>query len=54
MVRNAARMKIHSVVPMEVTRRQLVAAISATVAGFAVTLRGHLPERERQCALRKT
>jgi DNA-binding NarL/FixJ family response regulator len=38
MVRNAARMKIHSVVPMEVTRRQLVAAISATVAGFAVTL----------------
>jgi DNA-binding NarL/FixJ family response regulator len=38
MVRNAARMKIHSVVPMEVTRSQLVAAISATVAGFAVTL----------------
>ena len=38
MVRNAAHMKIHSVLPMEVTARQLVAAISATVAGFAVTL----------------
>jgi DNA-binding NarL/FixJ family response regulator len=38
MVRNAARMRIHSVLPMEVTARQLVAAISATVAGFAVTL----------------
>ena len=37
-VRNAARMRIHSVLPMEVTARQLVAAISATVAGFAVTL----------------
>jgi DNA-binding NarL/FixJ family response regulator len=36
-VRSAARMKIHSVVPMEVTTHQLVAAISATVAGFAVT-----------------
>ena len=38
MVRSAARMRIHSVLPMEVTARQLVAAISATVAGFAVTL----------------
>jgi DNA-binding NarL/FixJ family response regulator len=38
MVRNAARMSIHSVLPMEVTARQLVAAISATIAGFAVTL----------------
>ena len=38
MVRNAARMRIYSVLPMEVTARQLVAAISATVAGFAVTL----------------
>jgi DNA-binding NarL/FixJ family response regulator len=38
MVRRAARMRIHSVLPMEVTTRQLVAAISATVAGFAVTL----------------
>jgi DNA-binding NarL/FixJ family response regulator len=37
-VRNAARMRIHSVLPMEVTARQLVSAISATVAGFAVTL----------------
>jgi DNA-binding NarL/FixJ family response regulator len=38
MVRSAARMKIYSVLPMEVTTQQLVAAISATVAGFAVTL----------------
>jgi DNA-binding NarL/FixJ family response regulator len=38
MMRNAARMKIHSVLPMEVTAGQLVAAIAATVAGFAVTL----------------
>lgn len=38
MVRNAARMRIYSVLPMEVTARQLVAAIAATVAGFAVTL----------------
>ena len=38
MVRSAARMKIYSVLPMEVTAHQLVAAISATVAGFAVTL----------------
>ena len=37
-VRSAARMKIYSVLPMEVTTHQLVAAISATVAGFAVTL----------------
>ncbi len=37
-VRSAARMKIFSVLPMEVTTRQLVAALSATVAGFAVTL----------------
>ncbi len=38
MVRSAARMKIYSVLPMEVTTAQLVAAIAATVAGFAVTL----------------
>jgi DNA-binding NarL/FixJ family response regulator len=37
-VRSAARLKIHSVLPMGVTTRQLVAAILATVAGFAVTL----------------
>jgi DNA-binding NarL/FixJ family response regulator len=36
-VRSAARMQIHSVVPMTVSRQQLVAAISATIAGFAVT-----------------
>lgn len=36
-VRRAGRMKIHSVLPMEVTTQQLVAAIAATVAGFAVT-----------------
>jgi DNA-binding NarL/FixJ family response regulator len=38
MVRSAARVKIHSVLPIEVTAHQLVTAISATVAGFAVTL----------------
>ena len=37
-VRTAARIKIYSVLPMEVTTQQLVAAIRATVAGFAVTL----------------
>jgi DNA-binding NarL/FixJ family response regulator len=37
-VRSAGRMKIYSVLPMEVTAQQLVAAIRATVAGFAVTL----------------
>jgi DNA-binding NarL/FixJ family response regulator len=36
--RRAARMNIHSVLPLEVTTHQLVTAISATVAGFAVTL----------------
>jgi DNA-binding NarL/FixJ family response regulator len=38
MVRSAARLGIYSVLPMEVTTQQLVSAISATVAGFAVTL----------------
>jgi len=38
LVRSAARMGIYSVLPMEVTTAQLVAAISATVAGFAVGL----------------
>jgi DNA-binding NarL/FixJ family response regulator len=38
MLRSAARLKIYSVLPLEVTTAQLVAAISATVAGFAVTL----------------
>jgi DNA-binding NarL/FixJ family response regulator len=37
-VRNAARMKIYSVLPMGATDHQLVTAIAATVAGFAVTL----------------
>jgi DNA-binding NarL/FixJ family response regulator len=37
MVRSAARVRIHSVLPMEVSTQQLVAAISATVAGFSVT-----------------
>jgi DNA-binding NarL/FixJ family response regulator len=36
--RGAARLGIYSVLPMEVTTQQLVAAIAATVAGFAVTL----------------
>jgi DNA-binding NarL/FixJ family response regulator len=37
-VRSAARMKIYSVLPMDATTHQLVVAIAATVAGFAVTL----------------
>ena len=37
MMRSAASMKIHSVLPLEVTTHQLVTAIAATVAGFAVT-----------------
>jgi len=38
MVRTASRMKIYSVLPMDATTHQLVVAIAATVAGFAVTL----------------
>lgn len=38
MVRMAARWKIHSVIPLEVTTHQLVTAIAATIAGFAVTI----------------
>ena len=34
----AARMKIYSVLPAEITTPQLVAALAATAAGFAVTL----------------
>jgi DNA-binding NarL/FixJ family response regulator len=34
----AARLKIYSVIPLEVTAHQLVTAIAATVAGFAVTV----------------
>ena len=48
MVRSAARLKIYSVVPMAASTQQIVAAISATVAGFAVTVpraSGGLPER---------
>ena len=37
-LRSAARMKIYSVLPMGATTHQLVVAIAATVAGFAVTL----------------
>ncbi|WP_169747207.1 response regulator transcription factor [Edaphobacter aggregans] len=36
--RSALRLKIRSVLPLAVTTHQLVAAIAATVAGFAVTL----------------
>ena len=36
--RSAARLKIYSVLPMDATTHQLVVAIAATVAGFAVTL----------------
>ena len=38
MVRSAARLKIYSVLPMAASTQQIVAAISATVAGFAVTV----------------
>lgn len=37
-VRGAARLKIYSVIPLEVTAHQLVTAIASTVAGFAVTV----------------
>jgi DNA-binding NarL/FixJ family response regulator len=37
-VRSAARIKIYSVIPLEVTAHQLGTAIAATVAGFAVTV----------------
>jgi DNA-binding NarL/FixJ family response regulator len=36
--RRASRLKIRSVLPLVLTTHQLVAAIAATVAGFAVTL----------------
>ena len=36
--RSASRLKIRSVLPLVITTHQLVAAIAATVAGFAVTL----------------
>ena len=36
--RDASRLRIHSVLPLHVSTQQLVAAITATVAGFAVTL----------------
>jgi DNA-binding NarL/FixJ family response regulator len=38
LVRSAARLKIYSVLPMAATTQQVVAAIAATVAGFAVTV----------------
>jgi two-component system, NarL family, response regulator YdfI len=38
MARCASRLKIRSVLPLAITAHQLVAAIAATVAGFAVTL----------------
>ena len=38
LVRDAARLHIYSVLQFDVSAQQLVAAISATVAGFAVTL----------------
>jgi DNA-binding NarL/FixJ family response regulator len=36
--RSASRLKIRSVLPLIITTHQLVAAIAATVAGFAVTM----------------
>jgi DNA-binding NarL/FixJ family response regulator len=43
--RSAARIKIYSVIPLEVTAHQLVTAIAATVAGFAVTVPRPAPAR---------
>jgi DNA-binding NarL/FixJ family response regulator len=37
-MRGAARIKIYSVIPLEATAHQLVTAIAATLAGFAVTV----------------
>jgi len=37
-VRNAGRLRIYSVLPVEISTAQLVAAVAATAAGFAVTL----------------
>jgi DNA-binding NarL/FixJ family response regulator len=37
-MRSAARLRIYSVLPMAATTQQVAAAISATVAGFAVTV----------------
>jgi DNA-binding NarL/FixJ family response regulator len=36
--RDASRLRIHSVLPLNVSTQQFVAAVAATVAGFAVTL----------------
>lgn len=45
LMRAAARIKIHSVIPLEVTAHQLVTAIAAAVAGFAVTVPRPAPAR---------
>jgi DNA-binding NarL/FixJ family response regulator len=45
LMRTAERIKIHSVIPLEVTAHQLVTAIAATVAGFAVTVPRPAPAR---------
>jgi DNA-binding NarL/FixJ family response regulator len=37
-VRSAARIKIYSVIPLEATAHQLVTAMTASIAGFAVTV----------------
>jgi DNA-binding NarL/FixJ family response regulator len=37
-LRSAARVNVHSVLPLEVTAHQLVTAISATAAGLAVAI----------------
>ena len=45
-VRDAARQNVFSVLPLRASSRQLAAAISATVAGFAVTLPRRPQRRE--------
>jgi DNA-binding NarL/FixJ family response regulator len=43
--RDALRLRIHSVLPLHISAQQLVAAVAATVAGFAVTLPQSFYER---------
>ena len=45
-VRDAAQRNIFSVLPLRASSRQVAAAVTATVAGFAVTLPRRAPRRE--------
>ena len=50
LLRSAARMKIYSVLPYTATPRQLLAALSATAAGLAVTVPRVPPSRPESIA----